>query len=170
MPSPILWLFGLPSAGKTTLAKAIQSASEDHGTPTILLDGDELRAGVCSDLGFSGEARSENIRRTAEIAKLMHSQDYQVICALVTPKNHHRKLVKQILGINVRLIYVQCPLQTCIDRDVKGLYARANKGQMEGMTGVQDAFEEPYLKQYTTVSTENADPVKLAEHIYMLLL
>ena len=141
--TPVLWLFGLPSSGKTTLAKALRDHSQSTGRPTVLLDGDELRAGLCADLGFSDADRSENLRRAAQMARLLAAQGQTVICAFVTPKEHHRELVRSILGEHVRMIHIDCPLDVCISRDVKGLYAKATARQMTGMTGLQDEFEPP---------------------------
>jgi adenylyl-sulfate kinase len=144
---PVLWLFGLPSSGKTTLAKALRDLLQTAGKPVILLDGDELRAGLCADLGFSDADRSENLRRAAHLAKLLAAQGNSVICAFVTPKEHHRDLVRQILGERVQLIHIDCPLAVCISRDVKGLYAKAAAKQISDMTGSQDAFEAPQESQ-----------------------
>ncbi|MFN0079618.1 MAG: adenylyl-sulfate kinase [Prosthecobacter sp.] len=140
---PVLWLFGLPSSGKTTLSRALRDHLQAAGTPVVLLDGDDLRSGLCADLGFSDADRSENLRRAAHLAQLLAAQGNTVICAFVTPKEHHRALVRQILGEHVRLIHIDCPLEVCIARDVKGLYAKAAAQQMTGMTGTQDGFEPP---------------------------
>ncbi|MBL9133900.1 MAG: adenylyl-sulfate kinase [Verrucomicrobiaceae bacterium] len=140
---PILWLFGLPSSGKTTLATALRDHFRAQNRPVIVLDGDELRSGLCADLGFSDEDRRENLRRAAHLARLLAAQGNTVICAFVTPKEHHRALVRDILGSQVALIHIDCPLAVCTARDVKGLYARAAARQMQGLTGPQDAFEPP---------------------------
>jgi adenylyl-sulfate kinase len=141
--TPVFWLFGLPSSGKTTRAKALRDHLQATGKPVILLDGDELRSGLCADLGFSDADRSENLRRAAQLAKLLAGQGSTVICAFVTPKAHHREEVRQILGEQLRLVHIDCPLEVCIARDVKGLYAKAAARQMTGMTGTQDDFEVP---------------------------
>lgn len=143
-PAPaILWLFGLPSAGKTTLAGALATALAGRGCRVCLLDGDELRKGLCKDLGFSDEDRAENLRRAAHLA-LSHAElGETVICAFVTPKEKHRDVVRGILGERLRFIHVDCPVEICVQRDVKGLYARARRGEMQGMTGTQDSFEPP---------------------------
>lgn len=140
---PVLWLFGLPSSGKTTLARALSAHLSTAERQAVLLDGDELRDGICSDLGFSDADRSENLRRAAHMARLLAEQGHVVICAFVTPKEHHREIVRQILGEAVKLIHIDCPLDVCISRDVKGLYAKAAARQMTGMTGLQDGFETP---------------------------
>jgi adenylylsulfate kinase-like enzyme len=113
------------------------------GTPVILLDGDDLRSGLCADLGFSDADRSENLRRAAHLARLLTQQGNTVICAFVTPKEHHRALVREILGEHVRFIHIDCPLEVCVARDVKGLYAKAAAQHMSDMSGTQDGFETP---------------------------
>lgn len=139
----IVWLYGLPCSGKTTLATALRDHLAGTGRPTVLLDGDDLRSGLCADLGFSDADRSENLRRAAHLAALLARQGCQVVCAFVTPKEHHRALVRQILGPQATLVHIDCPLNVCLARDVKGLYARAAARQMTGMTGTQDTFEPP---------------------------
>jgi adenylyl-sulfate kinase len=141
--SPVLWLFGLPCSGKTTLATALRDHFRSQNRAVIVLDGDDLRSGLCADLGFSDADRRENLRRAAHLARLLAVQGNTVICAFVTPREDHRELVRQILGDTLRLIHVACPLEVCAARDVKGLYARAAAGKMEGMTGTQAPFEPP---------------------------
>lgn len=159
---PVLWLFGLPSSGKTTLSRALRDHLQAEGRHVILLDGDELRSGLCADLGFSDADRSENLRRAAHLAKLAAAQGTVVICAFVTPKEHHRALVRRILGTALHLIHIDCPLEVCISRDVKSLYAKASARQMSGMTGTQDDFDPP-AKSDAVVSTHElplADSVR----------
>lgn len=140
----VIWLFGLPSAGKTTLARATAEALRTKGHTICILDGDEMRSGVNADLGFSDEDRSENLRRSAHIAKLLAGQGHTIIAAFVTPKEANRALVRSILdSTGVRLVHVDCPLEVCVGRDVKGLYAKASQKKMQGMTGTQDPFEPP---------------------------
>ncbi|WP_449072450.1 adenylyl-sulfate kinase [Prosthecobacter sp.] len=139
----MIWLFGLPSSGKTTLARALRDELQAAGRGVLLLDGDDLRAGLCADLGYNDADRSENLRRAAHMARLASAQGHTVICAFVTPKEHHRILVREILGGQVCLVHIDCPLEVCIARDVKGLYAKAAARQISGMTGTQDSFEPP---------------------------
>lgn len=141
--SRVIWLYGLPCSGKTTLATALRDHLLAAGQPAVLLDGDDLRSGMCADLGFSDADRSENLRRAAHMAALLVKQGQTVVCAFVTPKEHHRALVRQILGLRVSLIHIDCPLDVCVSRDVKGLYAKAAAREMTGMTGTQDGFEQP---------------------------
>lgn len=169
----VFWLFGLPSSGKTTLAKALRDHLQAAGKPVILLDGDELRSGLCADLGFSDADRRENLRRAAQLAKLLAGQGSTVICAFVTPKEHHRQQVRQILGEQLRLIHIDCPLAVCIARDVKGLYAKAAAQQMTGMTGTQDDFEAPQ-ESFFSVRTDllevqdAVDQVKASEAVWQV--
>jgi len=144
MPSaPILWMFGLPCSGKTTLAHALADALKAEGTPVCRLDGDEMRSGVNADLGFSEDDRSENLRRSAHIAKLLAGQGLTVICSFVTPMEKHREIVRGIIGPENSMVFVDCPQEVCVQRDVKGMYAKALKNQMQGMTGVQSGFDAP---------------------------
>ncbi len=145
MPTPrVLWLFGLPSAGKTTLARAVADALRAQGRTVCILDGDEMRSGVNADLGFSDDDRSENLRRASHIAKLLAGQGHTIIAAFVTPKEANRALVRGVLdSTGLRLVHVDCPLDVCVGRDVKGLYAKASQKKMQGMTGTQDPFEPP---------------------------
>jgi adenylyl-sulfate kinase len=140
---PILWFFGLPSSGKTTLTRALRDHLKNEGHSVAVLDGDEFRRGLCADLGFSDEDRAENLRRAAEMAKLLAGQGFIVLCAFITPGEHHRDQVRQILGANLRLIHVDCPLDACVARDVKGLYQKAARKAMTGMTGTQESFAPP---------------------------
>ena len=140
----VLWLFGLPSAGKTTLARSVAAALRGQGRSVCILDGDEMRSGVNADLGFSDEDRSENLRRAAHIAKLLAGQGHTIIAAFVTPKEANRAMVRGILDTTgLRLVHADCPLDVCVGRDVKGLYAKASRNQMQGMTGTQEPFEPP---------------------------
>lgn len=155
--SPVLWLFGLPSSGKTTLANALRDHLKAPNRPVIVLDGDELRSGVCADLGFTDEDRCENLRRSAHVARLLAAQGNTVVAAFVTPKEHHRALVRRILGPQVTFIHIDCPLEVCAARDVKGLYALAASRQMTGLTGPQDAFAPP-VGSCLAVSTAGVAP------------
>lgn len=165
---PVLWLFGLPSSGKTTLSRALRDHLQIAGRSVVLLDGDDLRSGLCADLGFSDADRSENLRRAAHLAKLITDQGNIVVCAFVTPKEHHRALVRQILGERVRFIHIDCPLEVCVSRDVKGLYAKASASQMSGMTGTQDDFEPPRLP-HLVIETGRASVNEATDHLLAVL-
>jgi adenylyl-sulfate kinase len=142
-PAKTIWLTGLSGSGKTTLSKELQDLSILHNIQLIRLDGDELRSGLNNDLGFSEEDRSENIRRVAHLSKILNKQGYWTIVALITPLNNQRKLARTIVGENFISVYLNCPLEICEQRDVKGLYKEARKGNVKNFTGISHNFEIP---------------------------
>lgn len=141
----VYWFTGLSGAGKTTLASKLHQHFVHANQPCVHLDGDALRAGVNKDLGFETSDRNENIRRTAEIAKLLFNQSINVIVSLITPLEAQRSLAKFIVGEPLRVIHLHADLQTCEARDPKGLYAKARQGLLPGFTGLDAPFEVPQL-------------------------
>lgn len=142
--SKSIWFFGLSGSGKTTLALELEKYLFNNGFATALLDGDNVRTGINSDLGFSTHDRHENIRRIAEINKLFLDNGIIVINSFVCPAESMRQLLTSIIGKeNVILIYVYATLITCMQRDVKGLYKKATQGKISQFTGISDTFEEP---------------------------
>lgn len=140
----VFWLFGLSGAGKSTLADKLAEELRRQGRAVLALDGDILRAGLCHGLGFSDADRLENLRRAAEVAKLGAASGLCVVASFITPREAYRRAVMDILGRpNLSLVYIDAPLSVCQSRDVKGLYARAHKGQIVQMTGISSAFESP---------------------------
>jgi len=140
----VFWLCGLSGAGKSTLADALSASLRLHGIPTLALDGDTVRAGVCRGLGFSAADRSENLRRAAEIARLGLDSGLCTVASFITPLQANREIVGEILGRSRwSLVFVDAPLAVCQRRDVKGLYARANQGTVPQMTGMSSPFEPP---------------------------
>jgi len=129
----IFWLFGRSGAGKTTLAKRLRDGLTDREIPIFYLDGDEMRSGLCSDLGFSSEARLENHRRVAEVARLAADQGFNVVVSTMAPQHSQRDIVKKVLAGRLVWIYVHAPLNICIERDPKGLYKRATAGKVTGL-------------------------------------
>ena len=127
----ILWLYGRSGAGKTTLAVKLEDALRARGLHAFLLDGDLPRAGLCNDLGFGEEARTENHRRAAEMAKLIAARDIVVIAATMAPQYPQRDVIHATLGDTARWIYVDAPFEVCAERDPKGLYAKAAAGEIE---------------------------------------
>jgi adenylylsulfate kinase len=148
----VVWLTGPPSAGKSTLARRLGAELAAQGRRVELLDGDELRARLCKDLGFSREDRDENVRRTAYLAKLLERHGVIVLAALVSPYRAAREAARAEIP-NFVEVYVRCAIDECIRRDVKGLYAKALKGEIPAFTGVSDPYEPP-LHPEVVVETE----------------
>lgn len=150
----VFWITGLPAAGKTTLAEKLQATLNAQGQTAILLDGDLLRRGLCADLGLSPADRQENIRRAGQLAKLLHNQRVNVVCAFVSPYQADRDGVRALFteGEFVE-IHLATSLAECQRRDPKGLYARAANGQLPGLTGVDAPYEVPSAPEYTFDTT-----------------
>jgi adenylyl-sulfate kinase len=143
----VIWLYGRPCSGKTTLALSLAERLIAKGYPVITLDGDELREGINNDLGYSLEDRFENIRRASEIAKLIADKGFWVICSFVTPTKALRELVVKIIGeSDLHLLYISASLEVCKQRDVKGHYLKAATNQLQNFTGIGSPFEEPVSK------------------------
>ena len=139
----VLWFCGLSGSGKSTIASGVEQVLHDQGRFTVRLDGDNLRTGLNANLSFSDEDRLENIRRTAEIAKIFATNGVIVLCSLITPRGIHRDLARGILGPDFAEIHVKASFEACEKRDVKGLYAKAAKGEVAHFTGRDSSFEEP---------------------------
>lgn len=138
------WLTGLSGSGKSTIAKRAEQELFEKGVPVYRLDGDNLRQGICSNLGFSASDRSENIRRAAEIAALFNDAGITVICSLISPFKKDRELAKQIIGAESFIeAYVNAPLEVCEERDPHGLYQKARSGEIAHFTGISAPFEAP---------------------------
>ena len=143
-PAVTLWFTGLPGAGKTTLAMHLEARLVRRGRSAYVLDGDNLRHGLCGDLGFSDADRSENIRRTAEVCRLFNDAGVVAISALVSPLAAQRAMAREIVGASHFIeIHVATPLAVCEARDPKGLYRRARQGTLQGLTGVDGRYEPP---------------------------
>ncbi|MDY1018760.1 adenylyl-sulfate kinase [Pseudomonas coleopterorum] len=144
----VLWLTGLPAAGKTTIARATQVELEALGYSCVVLDGDELRRGLCRDLGLSDKDRLEHVRRTAEVARLFCLQGSIVLTALISPRLTHRALAQRIIGSDAFVeVFVDTPLAVAEARDPKGLYRQARSGALSGFTGIDAAYESPPAPQ-----------------------
>ena len=142
--SHLIWFTGLSGSGKSTLAAQLESLLFKKGYKTYLLDGDVIRAGLNCDLGFSEEDRMENIRRIAEVAKLMIDAGIVVLAAFISPLKVNRELVKKIVGAeNYFEVFVDTPLEVCEQRDVKGLYKKARAGELKNFTGISSRYERP---------------------------
>lgn len=140
----VIWFTGLSGSGKTTIATALEKDLAKKGFLTQVLDGDNVRTGICNNLGFSEADRTENIRRIAEVAKLFLDCGVVVICCFVSPTKAIRSQAKAIIGKKDFVeVFVNTPIEICEKRDVKGLYAKARKGQIKDFTGVNAPFEAP---------------------------
>jgi len=139
----VIWLIGLSGSGKSTLARALENQLYKEGHFTQLLDGDNLRTGLNKDLGFSNEDRVENLRRTAETARLFANSGVITICSFITPTEVSRIQIREILKDLYFEVFVECPLEECERRDVKGIYAKARKGEIKNFTGIDAPFEDP---------------------------
>lgn len=141
-----VWLTGLSGSGKSTIAHGVEDRLVRGGRAAYVLDGDNLRHGINSDLGFSKEDRSENIRRVGEIARLMTDAGLVALVPVISPYRADRDAVRrkhEEAGLEFREVFVDAPLETCEERDPKGLYARARAGEIRNMTGVDDPYEAP---------------------------
>ncbi len=139
-----IWFTGLPAAGKTTLAKTLYKMFKTNGNKVIWLDGDEIRQTISKDLGFTKKDRIENIKRIAYLAQKLNENGAFVIVSAITPCEEMRQIARKIIGNDRYIeIYVKCPLEICKKRDPKGLYKKAEKGEIKNFTGVGDAYEEP---------------------------
>lgn len=139
-----LWFTGLSGAGKTTLGFRLEKALLDANKLSFVLDGDNVRHGLNRDLGFSSEDRAENIRRVAEVAKLMNDAGLIVIVSLISPIAEDRKHAREIIGAErFREIHIGTPIEICESRDPKGLYLKARAGEINAFTGVSSPYEAP---------------------------
>ena len=150
----VFWLYGLSGSGKSTLANALERALFEKGILTKILDGDNIRSRLNSDLGFSDLDRKENIRRIAEVARLFLESGTVVFTSFITPRRQLRYLAQSIIGpSDFTPIYVQASYETCAARDVKGLYAKAEAGGVSNFTGKESSFEEPMLNDTDWIVT-----------------
>jgi len=142
--SVILWFTGLSGAGKSTLAHAVEEKLHLSDCRTFVLDGDNVRHGLCGDLGFSDQDRRENIRRIAEVAKLMLEAGVITLTAFISPFNAERQQARELVPANDFIeIYCQCDIAVCEQRDVKGLYKKARSGEIAQFTGISSPYEPP---------------------------
>lgn len=143
-PGAVVWLTGLSGAGKSTIANALEAALHRRRVHTYLLDGDDVRTGLNRDLGFSDADRVENVRRLAEVARLMQDAGMVVICAAISPFERERRAARERIGADRFVeVFVDTPLATCEARDPKGLYVKARAGQIPNFTGIDSPYEAP---------------------------
>jgi bifunctional enzyme CysN/CysC len=145
----VIWFTGLSGSGKSTLANALEKELHPQGKRTYILDGDNIRQGLNKDLGFTDASRVENIRRVAEVAKLMMDAGLIVITAFISPFRAEREMARELIGAdNFVEVYVSTPLEVCEDRDVKGLYNQARAGKIPNMTGINSPYEVPDVSAF----------------------
>jgi adenylylsulfate kinase len=161
----VVWFTGLSGAGKTTLAQELKKHLDRAGSKVYLLDGDMLRTGLNSDLGFSAADRSENIRRAAEVAKLLADEHYCVLATFISPFHADRQKARDIVGAQrFKEVYIQCPLEICETRDVKGLYEKARSGLIRNFTGIDSPYEVPQQADLI-ISTDTQSISESVNHI-----
>jgi adenylylsulfate kinase len=165
----VVWLFGLSGSGKTTISTLLKEKLEDAGFFAMTLDGDILREGINKDLGFSESDRAENIRRAAEIAKLMLKRDIITICSFITPLEQHRALAAEIIGERYFEVFLDCPLAICKERDVKGLYKDAGLNLIPNFTGVSAKFE-PALNANLIIKTNTENPIQSRDRLFLEII
>jgi adenylyl-sulfate kinase len=158
MITKVFWLFGRSGAGKTTLAQRLRNGLVDRKIPIFLIDGDEMRSGLCSDLEFSSEARVENHRRIAEVAKLAATQGMNVVVSTMAPQHSQRDIVQKVLEQRLVWIYIHAPLDVCIRRDPKGLYNRAKAGAIKNLLDFPFQVPRPHEREnYIDTVAQNVD-------------
>ena len=138
-----IWMSGLSGSGKSTIANLLETILNEQGYHTYTLDGDNTRLGLNKGLGFSEEDRIENIRRVAEVCKLMNEAGLIVICSFISPFEKNRTQAKEIIGENFIEVFIDADLETCEMRDPKGLYKKARTGEIKDFTGISSPFESP---------------------------
>lgn len=162
----VLWLTGLSGAGKSTIAALVDRDLHARGKHGYILDGDNLRFGLCKDLGFSPEDRAENVRRLGEAARLLQDAGLIVLVAAISPYRRDRALVRQRIPVGRFLeIFVDAPLAVCEARDPKGLYRRARAGEITGFSGVDAPYEPPDAPELRLVADDAATPERHAAAI-----
>ncbi len=168
----IIWLTGLSGSGKTTIATELANALRRERSGVCVLDGDELRRGVNSDLGFSPEDRTENVRRVAELAKLLAGEGLIVIAALISPFQKDRsnaRAIARTAEVDFIEVYLNCPVDVCEHRDPKGLYKRARTGSLVAFTGIDSGYEvpqEPEIVLFTGVQSAGESRAVLLEFLH----
>ena len=159
----IVWFTGLSGAGKSTIAHAVEEHLHRQGYRTYVLDGDNIRHGLCADLGFTSEDRHENIRRIGQMAKLFVDAGVIVLVAVISPFDVDRDWVRQLAGADFIEIYCCCPVDVCEARDAKGLYKKARAGEIKDFTGISSPYEEPKHAELTIDSASLSVAESLAE-------
>ena len=165
----VVWMTGLSGSGKSTIAETLWEMMESEDYKTVILDGDNIRKGLCNDLGFSMEDRKENIRRNSEVCKLFSDNGINVITAFISPTREDRVQAAELIGRDVfREVYVKCSLDACEKRDPKGLYKKARSGEIPNFTGIDSPYTPP-ASPSVTVDTERLNEIECAQLIMEVL-
>src|SRR3954462_4089639 len=165
----VLWFTGLSGSGKSTLANAVAARLFNDKVRNYVLDGDNIRHGLNKDLGFSEEDRTENIRRIGEVAKLFVDSGQVVLTAFISPFQADRKIVRDLLEEKEFIeVYVKCPIDTCEQRDPKGLYVKARQGLIKDFTGINSPYEEP-VKPELVIDTHSFSIEENVEQVIQYL-
>ena len=161
----VVWLYGLSGSGKSTIANIAERRLHEAGRFTSILDGDNLRAGLNSNLGFSDEDRAENIRRDSEVAKLFASQGIITFVSVITPRRELRALARETIGEDFIEVFVKADYASCAKRDPKGLYAKAQAGKIKQFTGKDSGFEEPEGEAELVLDTDALSAEQSAQQL-----
>ncbi|MDF3838063.1 adenylyl-sulfate kinase [Cupriavidus basilensis] len=165
-----VWLTGLSGAGKSTLADGAQRSLSERGIRSLRIDGDQLRAGLCQDLRFSAEDRHENVRRAAQVARLLNDQEALVLVSMISPSGFDRQTAREIVGAGRFIeVYVRADLEQCRARDPKGLYARVERGEIAQFTGISAPYEPPQAPDLT-IDTTTASEASCIDTLARLIL
>jgi len=166
----VFWLTGLSGSGKSTIAKGLEQKLHTNGFLTAVLDGDNIRVGINNNLGFSEDDRTENIRRIAEVSKLFMQNGLIVIACFVSPTVAIRSLAKSIIGQEDFIeIFIDTPIEECEQRDVKGLYAKARRGEIKDFTGINAPFEAP-SNANITIKTQHRSVEESTTDLYQQVI
>ncbi len=163
-----VWLTGLPSAGKTTIARAVEKRLLDEGRKVEVLDGDVVRTHLTKGLGFTREDRDENVRRIGFVANLLSRNGVTVLCSVISPYRAIRDELRELHDGRFVEVYVSTPVDVCSERDVKGLYAKQRAGEISGLTGVDDPYEPP-LAPEVTIPTQELTVDEAADRVLQVL-
>jgi len=161
----ILWFTGLSGSGKSTIANELEKKLHEQGKLTVLLDGDNVRHGLCSGLGFSVEDRKENLRRVREVAKLFCDNAVIPLVSFISPFKKDRELARKLTGSDFVEIFVDCIIEECEKRDPKGLYKKAKNGEIKDFTGIGQEYEKPDNPEITI----NSDKMTVEESVNKII-